>query len=220
MKTVAIIGNGSFPRQAYPRYVIMNADVIICCDGALAKYLKHSEQIFGKERRPDLVIGDMDSLTPSLRKKYSDICVHVPEQETNDQTKAVKYAIENIADVSEIHILGATGAREDHTIGNLALLMEYTRMWDLESKEINIDIISDYGTFFAITDTTELHLGKDRRISIFCPDNSLNIKSQGLEWPLDNVVFDNWWKATLNKTNDDIVKLQFSHKSMALIAID
>ena len=128
--------------------------------------------------------------------------------------------MENIPDLCAIHILGATGKREDHTIGNLSLLMEYAREYDLEARGITIDIISDNGTFFPITDTIELHCGKGRRISIFCPDNTLKMTSTGLEWPVDNVVFDNWWKATLNRASEDIVKLTFNHRSIALIAMD
>ena len=34
------------------------------------------------------------------------------------------------------------------------------------------------------------------------------------------VVFDNWWQATLNRASADVVKLTFSHKSMALVILD
>ena len=83
-----------------------------------------------------------------------------------------------------------------------------------------VDMVSDYSTAFTVTDTCDLILGKGRRISIFSPDNSLNIKSQGLVWPTDEVVFDNWWPATLNRTSEDVVHLEFSHKSLVLIITD
>lgn len=220
MKTAVIIGDGQFPKTEFPRYLIRTADFIICCDGALKKFLKNSSAIFGSERLPDLVIGDMDTLSPALQKKYSDIIVKVDEQDHNDQTKAFTYVMENIPDVGCIHILGAGGAREDHTIGNLSLLMEYHRRFGLEEAGIIVDMISDHSTIFAITDTTEFDCGMGRRVSVLTPDNSLKIKSEGLEWPLDDVVFDNWWKATLNRATDDRVKLTFSHKSMALIIME
>ena len=64
-KTVVIICDGQFPKSEYPRYLIRTADFIICCDGALRKFLKNSRTIFGEERLPDLVIGDMDTLPAS-----------------------------------------------------------------------------------------------------------------------------------------------------------
>ena len=219
-KTVAIICDGAFPKTEFPRHLIRTADFIICCDGALRKFLRHSRSIFGEERLPDLVIGDMDSLPASLKKKYGELIVQVDEQEHNDQTTAFRWAMENIPDIDHIYIIGATGEREDHTIGNLSLLMEYARTYDLAGRGTDVEMVTDHATAFAVTDTFEMDCGIGRRVSIFSPDNSLNIHSEGLEWPLDNVVFDNWWKATLNRTCDDRVRLLFSHKSMALIILD
>lgn len=217
-KTVVIICDGQFPKTEYPRYLIKTADFTICCDGALTKYLRHSKNIFGFERRPDMVIGDMDTLSPSMQRKHADIIVKENEQEHNDQTKAVRWALTNISDIDLIYILGATGGRIDHTIGNASLLMEYTRMFDLGT--IGITMVSDKGTAFAVNDTVEFDCGIGRQVSIFSPDNSLRIKSSGLEYPTDEVVFDNWWKATLNKASSDTVRLEFSHRSMALIILN
>ncbi len=218
MRNVVIICDGQFPKTEYPRYLIRCADFIICCDGALRKYLRACKAVFGEERLPDLVIGDMDTLPAAYQKKYSDIIVKVDEQDHNDQTKAVRWVMENLSDVESIHILGATGGRADHTIGNISLLMEYTRMFDL--GEIAIEMVSDENTIFAINDTIEFDCGTGRGVSIFSPDNSLRIRSEGLEYLTDGVVFDNWWKATLNKASQDTVRLELSHKSLALIILD
>lgn len=216
--SVVIICDGKFPKTEYPRYLIRSADFIICCDGALLKFLRNSRAIFGEERLPDLVIGDMDTLSAAMQKKYADIIIKENEQEHNDQTKAVRWAIEHLSGIEQIHILGGTGGRTDHTIGNVSLLMEYTRMFEL--GDISIEMVSDEGTIFPINDTIEFECGPGRSMSIFTPDNSLRIKSEGLMYPTDGVVFDNWWKATLNKTSQDKVRLELSHKSIALIILD
>lgn len=215
---VVIICDGKFPKTEYPRYLIRSADFIICCDGALRKYLCNSTAIFGEARLPDLVIGDMDTLPAAMQKRYSDIIIKETEQEHNDQTKAVRWALNNLKGIDSIHILGATGGRTDHTIGNTSLLMEYTRMFDL--GYISIEMVSDEGTVFPINDTIEFECGPGRSVSIFTPDNSLKIRSEGLMYPTDEVIFDNWWKATLNKSIADTVKLELSHRSIALIMLD
>ncbi len=218
MRSAVILCDGEFPRKAYPLYQLENADTVVCCDGAAVKYLRFTKRRFGEERLPEAVVGDMDSLPKALRERLSPIVVHVAEQDDNDQTKAMRWVLEHHPDVTEIHILGATGRRADHTIGNLGLLMEYTRLFDL--GDVRVEAVSDYGTAFALTDTCELHLGKGRRVSLFSPDNSLAIKSEGLQWPTDAVVFDNWWPATLNRATDDVVRLTFSHPSRALVILD
>ena len=218
MRSAVILGDGEFPRKAYPLYLLENADTVVCCDGAAVKYLRYTKRRFGEERLPEAVVGDMDSLPKALRERLSPIVVHVAEQDDNDQTKAMRWVLEHHPDVTEIHILGATGRRADHTIGNLGLLMEYTRLFDL--GDVRVEAVSDYGTAFALTDTCELHVGKGRRVSLFSPDNSLAIKSEGLQWPTDAIVFDNWWPATLNRATDDVVRLTFSHPSRALVILD
>ena len=92
-KTAVIICAGDFPQKEYPRYLISTADYIICCDRAFQTWLKKAPSIFGNLRLPDAIVGDMDSLSPSIQKKYSSIIVRIAEQDTNDQTKAFKYII-------------------------------------------------------------------------------------------------------------------------------
>lgn len=216
--SVVIICDGAFPKTEYPRYLIRTADFIICCDGALRKFIRNSKAVFGEERLPDLVIGDMDTLSPALQKRHADIIIKEDEQEHNDQTKAVRWALNNLRGLESIHILGATGGRTDHTIGNVSLLMEYTRMFDL--GDISIETVTDEGTIFPINDTIEFDCGEGRQVSIFTPDSSLKIKSEGLMYPTDDVVFDNWWKATLNISTRDNVRLELSHKSIALVILN
>ena len=214
MTDVVILCNGEFPRKAYPLYLLEHADAVVCCDGATVKFLRR----FGEGRMPEAVIGDMDSLPRKWREKLAPIVIQVEEQDDNDLTKAMRYVLEHHPEVTDIHILGATGLREDHTVGNLGLLMEYTRMFSL--GDIHVEMVSDFSTAFAITDSCELHVGAGRRVSLFSPDNSLTIRSEGLQWPTDNVVFDNWWPATLNRAVADVVKLTFSHPSRALVVLD
>ena len=160
----------------------------------------------------------MDSLPKALQERFRSLVVKVDEQEHNDMTKAMRYILEHFPEVTEIHILGATGLREDHTVGNLGLLMEYPRLLPLGGRKV--DMVSDYGTAFAVTDSCELHVGVGRRVSLFSADNTLRVKSKGLHWPTDEVVFDAWWKATLNRADEDIVSLDFSHPSSLLLVLD
>jgi thiamine pyrophosphokinase len=220
-----ILGAGEFPKKPYPRLLLEQADIIVCCDGAAAAFYRY----FGDRRKPDAVVGDMDSLPPRLRKLYADRLVSIPEQETNDQTKALTWLLSCHPEarqgredflLSSITLLAATGKREDHTIGNLSLLMEYARTRGIDGLSTpSIRIVSDYTESFAIRDSATLYVGEGRGISVFSPDNSLKIKSSGLQWPLDEVVWDNWWKATLNRASADAVTLEFSHPSVALLML-
>ena len=220
MKTIVVLGNGCYPRSEYPRYLLEHADFLVCCDGAFLKWLRQEHSV---RTLPDVVIGDLDSIPERLRRRYSDIVVWLDEQEDNDQTKAVKYLLEHVCTDSseeyELHFIGSTGLREDHTIGNMSLLMEYERRFHLAERGIKAGMVSDWTQIFAVTDSCTFYAGDYREISLFCPDNSVKIKSDGLRWPTDDVVFDNWWKASLNKPTADYVTLTFSHPAIALIVL-
>ena len=212
MSRVCIVCDGEFPSGEYPLYLLESADRVVCCDGALEKILQ-----WGR-REPDAVVGDMDTLPEALSRKYSHIIHKVDEQDYNDLVKAMRFVLATWPDTLQIDILGASGMREDHTIGNYGLLMDFPRILPL--GDISVEMVSDYGTAFCVTDSCELHLGEGRRISLFSADNTLSLHSEGLEWPTDGVVFDAWWKATLNRTSAPVIKLSFSHPSRLLVIID
>jgi thiamine pyrophosphokinase len=213
MNSLVILCNGAFPAEAYPLYLLDSAEGVVVCDGALEKLLAHNAAAV-----PLVILGDMDSLSQPLQKQFSSLIFHETEQDYNDLTKAMRWVLREHPEVQEITILGATGLREDHTVGNLGLLMEFTRMFNLGGR--NVQMVSDYGTAFAITDSCELHLGEGRRLSLFSADNTLRISSEGLQWPTDGVVFDAWWKATLNRTVAPVVTFRFNHPAPALVIID
>lgn len=210
--TVTIICNGEFPRGEYPRYLVSSADYTVCCDEAVETFVRE----MGRE--PSLVIGDLDSISPAVREKYAPIIVHDSDQETNDLTKAIRYALEKY-EPDTIHIVGAGGKREDHTIGNLALLMEYEKVFGLSRKEISVDMVSDYTTAFVIGDSSSFDCGAGRPVSVFTCDPTLTVVASGLEYPTDKVVFDNWWKGTLNRASEDRVSLELSHPAPVLIIL-
>lgn len=222
MSSAVIIAGGDFPKKEYPRLVLRDADRIICCDGnALKAFLRNRRAVFGDESRlPDAVVGDLDSIKPGLAAEYRDLLVHVREQDDNDLAKAFHYIIDTTPDIESITFLAITGKREDHTLGNLGQLMEFARFADSKGMNIRLEAISDHSTMIPLTDSTDIFVGGGRAVSIFSPDNSLNIKSEGLEWQTSGVVFDNWWQASLNRAGDSRIRLEFSHKSIALLILD
>lgn len=92
----------------------------------------------------------------------------------------------------------------------------------LEAQGLKIEMVSDYSTAFVVSGfrPVELHVGEGRKMSFFSTDPSLSIRSTGLVWPLEGVDLSKWWAATLNRTDNDIVTLQFSHPSPLLIIMD
>ena len=208
--TAVIVANGEFPRKEYPRWLLQNADVVVCCDGAY----RHLKRLGIK---PAAVVGDMDSLGPV----GGDVpVVKIDEQDFNDLNKAFLWLRENYPQATDIYILGATGKSEAHALGNLSYLMYWEQEYKLSAQGVNLQIVSDYNTAFAVSDSCELHVGEGRKVSVFSPDATLRIKSSGLKWATDDVQFGFWFRGTLNLASADIVSLQFNHPAPLLVILN
>lgn len=207
--TTVILANGEFPSSDHTTRLLEQADRVICCDGAAEKLLEYGIT-------PDLIVGDMDSLPLHLQERFSAIIRPDKDQETNDLTKAFKAAVDPLPDV--IHILGATGRREDHTMANVSLLADYAEA--LAGSGCTIDMVTECGVFKA-------SCGKDVsyscptgvEISIFAFDNSLRINCEGLQYDTSRVAFDTLWKATLNKSTAREFSLHLNHPAKVIVFI-
>lgn len=207
--TVAILANGEFPSSERTLGYLKQADLIICCDGAAATLLEHGME-------PDIITGDMDSLSPALAQRYGSIIRKVAEQQTNDLTKAFKAALELNPDT--IHILGATGKREDHTMANVSLLADYVEA--LSGSNCSIDMPTESGVFLAFCDKDiQFSCTPDVEVSIFAFDNTLKIVSEGLLYKTDRVTFDTLWKATLNRSVAGQISLHLNHQAKVTVFI-
>ena len=102
---VVILANGAFPQKENALSYLRKADRLVCCDGATNKAIAHG-------LTPDFIVGDLDSLSPELKERFSDRIVHIAEQESNDLSKSFAFCLSK--GWKNIVILGASGEREDH----------------------------------------------------------------------------------------------------------
>ncbi len=201
--STVILADGDFPSTPRTLGILKRAEHIICCDGAAEKLLR-----FGLE--PDKIVGDLDSLAHQLKQKFADKIVHVAEQESNDLSKAFRYC--RSQGYEDVVILGATGKREDHTLGNLSLLALY-------AEELpNIKIITDHGEFFVIFEGGTFPAAKGEQVSIISLDSHLVIRnSENLKYPVKDLKLSYWYQATLNEALADSFSLEFEPHHPVLI---
>lgn len=207
--TTVILANGEFPSSERTAALLKQADRIICCDGA-------AERLLAAGIVPDLIVGDMDSLPLPLQERFAGIIRPDKDQETNDLTKAFKAAVDPLPEA--IHILGATGKREDHTMANVSLLADYAA--ELAGSGCDIDMITESGVFraFCAKDAV-FSCPAGVEVSIFAFDNSLRISCEGLLYDTSKVAFDTLWKATLNKSLSESFSLHLNHPAKVIVFI-
>lgn len=180
-----ILTNGNYPSATTPLSILHNAKYVACCDGAVNEYVCHGHI-------PNAIVGDCDSLSEELKQKFCNILHPIDEQEFNDLSKTVKY----LSSIGKRHIaiVGGTGKREDHTLGNISLLIEYMR-WGLDAR-----MFTDHGVFIPCHGTRTFTSVPGQQVSIFS-FGATHLHAEGLVYPIYD--FTNWWQGTLNECASD-----------------
>ena len=176
-----VVGGGDYPTHEKPLAMLHATPRVVCCDGAADEYISHG-------LTPWRIVGDGDSLSEKAKTKYSEIIRINPDQETNDQTKAVKFLLAK--GLRRIAIVGATGKRDDHTLGNIALLAEYQKMG------ADVRSYTAYGVFIPCSGSCTFNCEAGAQVSVF-NINAKELSSDGLSYPIYD--FTAWWQGTLNQ---------------------
>lgn len=200
MKDVTIIANGDFPTRRELLEGLRAAERVVCCDGAFEKYLNWPVE---GQRPPVAVVGDGDSLSPEVMRQARDegvafVFYHVEEQEMNDLTKAVRHVMAE-GQPARVDILGATGLREDHTLGNISLLAYYATQY----PEVSFRMRTDYGDFLPVLGKAEIASRRGQQVSLFSLTPETPVSVTGLKWPIENRCLTQWWQGTLNEALGD-----------------
>lgn len=191
---IVILANGEFPKHNIPLKVLEEAKTIICCDGA-------SEKLIENGNTPSYVVGDLDSTSQATLDKLADKIIKISQQTDNDLNKAICWTIDNGA--KDISILGATGNREDHTLGNLSLILNLKFTG-------NVKILTDFGMFTLVTKqhTFESYVGQ--QVSIFAENPIIEITTTNLKYPLNDTRLNHIFSGTLNESTDTQFSVQIS----------
>lgn len=195
------MANGQFPRRKEALQALLQTQTLICCDGAFNRLVQSGLFSHASVLPQVYVVGDGDSLTNVDSSFPAKIVSDYVDQETNDLTKAVKYAVS--LGVERLVILGATGLREDHTLGNISLLASYNQMTTADGKPLIVRMYTDYGFFTPLTESATLPSFAGQQVSLFSLDEGLKVSVEGLKYPLSDRSLRYWWEATLNESLGD-----------------
>lgn len=140
MSRCVIVGGADIGNYDFIRERLRNDDYVIYCDSGL----KH---IPGLQVQPSLIVGDFDSHeNPGLD---IETIVLPREKDDTDTVFAVKEALRRGFD--HVLLLGVIGARLDHTLGNLSILL-------------HLDALGKHGCI--IDDYSELEIVSSQPVSV------------------------------------------------------
>ena len=193
-----VLAAGDFPKRGGEAWrLLAGAKRVVCCDGAADAYVRRMK------KPPAAVVGDLDSWCG--RAPEGSEIIRIAEQETNDLAKAVRLCEER--GWRNPVVLGATGRREDHTLGNVFRAMEF-----------GLEVVTDFGRFIPVDGEARIRVAKGTPVSIFATNPATRMTSKGLQWPLEGVRFGNLYCATLNRAVSSVVTLTSTSRVYVYIA--
>lgn len=192
-----VLANGEFPKKGGAAWnLLADARRVVACDGAADAFVRR----FGKS--PSAIVGDMDSV--KWFPEGSEV-VRVSDQESNDLEKAVRWC--RARGWRRLVVVGASGRREDHLIGNA-----------FRALDLGVEMVTEFGRFVPVNGKASLRVAKGSAVSVFAPDRSTRMTSKGLAWPLDGVAFDSLYRATLNRASAARVSLTSTSPVLVFVA--
>ena len=176
------------------------------------------EYMYAAKIMPDVIVGDFDSVNREAleffqTKEFIDLHMLNPEKDDTDTEYAIRFAIKKGAD--HIMILGGTGSRIDHVIGNLSLLGI-----GLESN-VRIELVDPNNRIRMIN--SDLVIDKSRQFGkyvsifpVFDKDNLISL--EGFKYPLDKYTFKGY--STIGVSNEIVAERGIIrvHKGTFLVA--
>tara|TARA_Y100000996_G_scaffold410027_1_gene391682 strand:- start:590 stop:1219 length:630 start_codon:yes stop_codon:yes gene_type:complete len=199
-KTCILLANGTYPNHSVPLDIINKAEEIICLDGA-------ADKAFHNNLNPSLILGDLDSISENLKRKYSKIIIETPDQNKNDLEKGLDW-IENHK-YTDVTIIGATGLRDDHTLSNIFIIMQ-------KSYTMNIKIVTDFGTFQIINGYKKINSFKGQKVSLFALKKDSEITTSNLKYNLNRKSINTLFSATLNESKSSSFSVEVDKGSVLL----
>ncbi|HRI30013.1 MAG TPA: thiamine diphosphokinase [Candidatus Kapabacteria bacterium] len=142
----------------------------IAADGA-------SKQLQMRGFTPSVIIGDMDSIEVYTSFPQSQI-VYIPEQDTNDFEKALRFCVAN--SFHNILICGFHGGELDHTLNNWSVFMKFCPI-------LSLTILDGKRYAIPLLQSVSFSTIKNELISLI-PQPSCKVTLQGFVWNLVNDV--------------------------------
>ncbi|MEA4900137.1 thiamine diphosphokinase [Desulfitobacterium sp.] len=182
---IAVLANGQWDAE-WGRLELARFDYLICADGG-----GNSALLTG--RIPDVLIGDLDSITPENLElcRRNDVLIqqYPREKDETDLELALEYALNMLGtkmsspnassrEMSSLWLYGATGGRVDHLLGNLALLLKFL------NRGCCIHIKDPLHEIYMIRGRETLKGRAGQELSIIPVTEKIRVTTDGLFYPL------------------------------------
>ena len=199
---IILVLNGKLPKKADLCVFLKKYNKIVCADGA-------TNQVIQSNIKPDLIMGDLDSIEKTVLEEYKENVVKLINQNYNDFQKILFWLKKK--KYKKLDIIGMEGKRIDHLIGNFNIILKEVANFDLT-------IFSEFGIFYTVQKKRIFKKCKKKYFSLFSFSKNNKITTKGLKFKLDNKSLKNLEEGTLNFSYKDEVTIETEKNILVFIA--
>ncbi|KAF5986537.1 thiamine pyrophosphokinase [Fusarium bulbicola] len=173
-----------------------NSSVRVAADGG-ANRLHKLSSFHGKYSNLQLIIGDLDSLTPQVRDFYSSqpspaTVIHDADQESTDFAKAINWIRKEYPEGIDIVALGGIGGRVDQGLSQLHHLYLFQNDPDYATGRLFL-LSGSSLTFLLKAGSHQIQVREEgeedafgKHVGIIPLKEAANITTKGFEWDVEN----------------------------------
>ena len=176
MSRIIIFANGYLPDLEKARAFIHTDDTLIAADGG-------TRHVLALGLMPDLIIGDLDSITEGERLKMESDGVKIAKYSRDKNETDLELAIQHALDLKsgQIIIIAALCGRLDQTLANLALIS------NIRFAQLDARLDDGVEEAFFCRDRVRVQGKSGDVVSLIPWQGAVTVvRTENLKWPLHN----------------------------------
>ena len=171
VNNILLIANGKGEERAFIKTLAKECDFVLAVDGGADTALQAGVT-------PDLVIGDLDSISAQAKEKLGkDKLFKVSRQDNTDLEKALDFTL--VLNPKTTTIICASGGRLDFTLSNVSSVFNYT-------KKLHVVLKGKGWRIYPIEKSAAFTCKKGATVSLIPMGTATGITLKNLKYPLDN----------------------------------
>ncbi len=175
---VFVFANGDIEDDEWMKPLLRDATAVLAANGG-------TNHLFRLERRPDVVVGDMDSLREEVRGWLAEtdvsLITHPIAKDETDLELALLYAVAHYD--APIWVVGGFGGRLDQTLANI-LLLAHPQLLGRP-----IQFVTEHERAWLVAGKTRIDGEIGDTVSLIPLGGAVQVaQTSGLRWPLQNEV--------------------------------
>jgi len=172
---VLVFANGVPPSKELVQPHLDDSPLLVAADGGANGLLKLNVA-------PHFVVGDLDSLSPAVRKRCPGMkVIKRTDQNKTDLEKALDFCLEQGA--TEILVFGATGRRLDHELANLGILQRF-------SRRVSLAFLDEQFLIRVVRGEFRFKTRPGQMLSLLALQPARGVSLRGVQFPLKSAPLD------------------------------